>query len=340
MRGGVRMRKILGTAAVVLIGLAGIGAVVVFNRVTSFEVEPVTDDVHVIYNAIGGNVGVLRTELGAVVVDTMTFRLQGQQIRELAERLGGGPTQAIINTHYHRDHTHGNPAFAVGARFVATQRTRDYLMHWDSAYWDEDAAGTLPNQTFESSHEMQIGGKTVRSHHLGAGHTGGDLVVLFVEDRVLHAGDLLFHLQYPTIDIRGGGSAREWDATMDRMLELDFDSVIPGHGRVTDREGVVAFQRFLRELWREVEAAVAAGKSLEETLATVHLTEDGGYEARSIPFVMSRDRDSVIGRAYAEATGAIQAAPVPRSVSSRWDRGIAPGRNTASTAVTLEDRSS
>ena len=109
---------------------------------------------------------------------------------------------------------------------------------------------------------------------------------------------------------------------------------------MTDREGIAAFQRFLRELWREVEAAVAAGKSLEDTLASVDLTEDEGYEARSIPFVMRRDRDLAIRRAYGEATGAMRAAPVPRSASSRWDRGIARGRNDASRAVAMEDRSS
>ena len=335
------MRRMLGIAVAVLIGLAGIGAVAIFNRVTTFEVERVTDDVSVIFNAaVGGNVGVLRTELGAVIVDTMTFRLQGQQIRELAERLGGGPTQAIINTHYHQDHTHGNPAFAIGARFVATQRTRDYLVHWDSEYRDGDTAGTLPNEIVESSHEMRIGGKTVRSYHLGAGHTGGDLAVLFVEDRVLHTGDLLFNHRYPSIDIRAGGSVREWDATIDRMLELDFDTVIPGHGQVTDREGIVAFQRFLRELWREVGAAVAAGKSLEETLASVDLNEDDGYESISIPFVRTPNRDRVIGRVYAEVTGKMQAAPVPRSELSRLERGTTPGQDTASTAATMEDRSS
>jgi glyoxylase-like metal-dependent hydrolase (beta-lactamase superfamily II) len=145
-------------AAVIL--LVGIAAVYAYNRITSFDVERVTDDVHVIYNGIAGNVGVLGTETGAVVVDTMTFRLQGRQLRELAEKLGGGPTQAIINTHYHRDHTHGNPAFAVGARFVATQRTRDYLMYLDAEYWQGAAEGTLPNETFEREHEMRVGGKT------------------------------------------------------------------------------------------------------------------------------------------------------------------------------------
>lgn len=318
------MARTLGIAAAVVILLAGIAAVYVYNRVTSFDVERVTEDVYVIYNGIAGNVGVLGTETGAVVVDTMTFRLQGRELRELAEKLGGGPTQAIINTHFHRDHTHGNPAFAVGARFVATRRTRDYLMYWDAEYWREAAEGTLPNETFEREHEMTVGGKTVRSYHVGPGHTGGDLVVLFVEDRVLHAGDLLFHREYPLVDVAAGGSLRGWIEALDRVLELDFDLAIPGHGRgVTDREGVRAFQRFLRELWTQVDAAARAGKSLEQTLAEVALTEDAGYRVRSIPFVIRLDRDMVVRRAYGEATGALRPAHVPR-----WGAGL-PGMEDA-----------
>ena len=331
------MARVLGGALALVILLAGIGAVWVYDRITTLDVQRVTDDVHVITNGIAGNVGVLRTELGAVVVDTMTFRLQGQQVRELAQRLGGGPTQAIINTHYHRDHTHGNPAFAAGGRFVATQRTRDYLVHWDPDYWQGVAAGTLPNETFEQSHEMKIGGKTIRSYHPGPGHTGGDLVVLFVEDRVLHAGDLLFRSQYPSIDIGAGGSARDWDATLSRILRLDFDRVIPGHGPMTDREGLLAFQRFLREVWREVEAAVKAGKSLGETLATIDLSEDEDFEIRSIPFVMKRDRDSVVRLVYAEASGEVRPVGVPRSTSDRRLPGRVVGLDAAARDGAAED---
>ena len=200
----------LGRIALVLVGLLAIAAIYAYQQVTSLEVERVTDDVHVLFG-LGGNVGVLATERGAVIVDSMTFRMQGAQIRELAEKLGRGPTQAIINTHYHRDHTHGNPAFAAGTKVVATQRTRDYLLHFDAPYWEGGAAGTLPNQTFEDAHELSVGGKTIRLQHLGRGHTGGDLVVLFVEDRVLHTGDLFFNGRYPSIDLEAGGSLREWD---------------------------------------------------------------------------------------------------------------------------------
>ncbi len=127
-------------------------------------------------------------------------------------------------------------------------------------------------------------------------------MVLFVEDRVLHTGDLMFNGRYPNIDLEAGGSVREWSATLDRVLELDFDAVIPGHGPVTDRAGLAAFQGFLRELWSVAEEAVKRGKSLSETQASVELTTDAGYEVMAIPFVMRLDRDFVVGRAWQEAT--------------------------------------
>jgi cyclase len=304
------MKRTAGVVIGAVILVLGFGAVYVYHQIMSFEVEKVTEDVSVIHG-FGGNVGVLATERGAVVVDTMTFMAQGRRIRELAERIGGGPTQAVINTHYHIDHTHGNPGFAAGTKVVSTQRTRDYLMFFDADYWDGDAAGTVPNVTFDDRHELQIGGKTIRLYHFGRGHTGGDLVVLFKDDRVIHTGDLFFDHRYPNIDLEGGGSVPLWIGILDRILAIDFDEVIPGHGMVTDREGLEAFQRFLRDLWTQVSDAVAEGKTLRETLAAVDLQYDEGYEVYSIPFVVRLDRDFVVRRAWEEASGAVSPAAVP-----------------------------
>ena len=306
------MGRILAGIAAALVVTLAVGVIYVRDRVTSLEAERVTGDVHAV-RGFGGNVGVLRTHAGAVVVDTMSFRIQGERIRELAERLAGGPIQVVINTHYHIDHTHGNPGFAPGTRVVATERTRDYLLAFDASYWDGKAEQTLPGDLFEHEYELRIGGKTIRSIHPGRGHTGGDLVVLFVEDRVLHTGDLLFSGRYPNIDLEAGGSVREWIRTLDRVLELDFDRVIPGHGPVTDRAGVRAFQRFLREVWRVGEEAARAGLSLEETLARAQLAEDEGYGVTWVPFVFRLDRDFVIRRAWEEATGAVVPLDVPSS---------------------------
>jgi glyoxylase-like metal-dependent hydrolase (beta-lactamase superfamily II) len=304
------LRRWLGRAALILVVLLAGGAIYGYQQVATLEAERVTDDVHVLFG-LGGNVGVLATQRGAVIVDTLTFRMQGARVRELAEKLGRGPTQAVINTHYHVDHTHGNPAFAAGTKVVATQRTRDYLLHFDPDYWKGDARSSVPNETFDAAHELRVGGKTVRLLHLGRGHTGGDLVVLFVEDRVLHTGDLFFNGRYPNIDLEAGGSVREWIATLDRVLALDFDQIIPGHGPVTDREGLRAFQGFLRELWSLAERGAREGLSLEETAELPGLTADTGYQTISVPLVFSLDREFVIRRAWEEATGAATALPVP-----------------------------
>jgi cyclase len=296
------MKRIAAWAGIALLALVAGGAVYVYQQISSLQVERVTDDVHVIYG-LGGNVGVLRTDEGAVVVDTMTFRMQGREVREKAEELGGGATQAIINTHYHLDHTHGNPAFAPGLRVISTDKTLAYLHALDADYWKGDAAGTLPNDTFSDERVLHIGGKTLRLLHPGRGHTGGDLVVLFVEDRVLHTGDLYVNGMYPNIDLEAGGSVSEWVSTLDRVLALDFDRVIPGHGPVTDRAGLVAFQGFMRELAEVGAEAARSGRSLEETEKSAALDADRNFRALEIPFVMHLDRNFVVKRAWQEATG-------------------------------------
>ncbi len=303
-------RVLIGIAGALLV-LAALAGIYAYQRVSSLDFARVTDGVHVLYG-LGGNVGVLRTDRGAVVVDTLTFRMQGERVRELAEELGGGPVQAVINTHYHSDHTHGNPAFAAGTPVIATERTLELMRAFDGAYWEGATAEFLPNRTFSADHELRVGGKTVRIHHLGRGHTDGDLVVLFVEDRVVHVGDLLFNGLYPNIDLEAGGSVREWGPTIERILELDFDAVIPGHGPVTDRAGLVAFQRFMEELAGVAQQAAQQGKSLSETLASARLTTDAELDVVAIPFVLRRDRDFVLRRAWEEATGAVKPHPHSR----------------------------
>jgi glyoxylase-like metal-dependent hydrolase (beta-lactamase superfamily II) len=297
------MRRVLvGVVVALVAGLGGL-AVYVYTGIQSLEVQQVTPDVYML-GGWGGNVTVLRTERGPVVIDTMTFRMQGDRIRETAEGLGDGPIQAVINTHYHTDHTHGNPGFAPGTHVVATGRTLEHMKTLDAAYWEGEAGGTLPNDTFEDVHEMSFGDKTLRSYHLGRGHTDGDLVTLLVEDRVIVMGDLLFRLRYPRVDLEAGGSLQEWIPTLDRVLELDFDQVVPGHGPLTDADGIRAFQAFLRELWQVGSTAAAAGLSLEETLAQAKLTTDEGFGVIGVPLVFAIDRDLVVQLAWEEATRA------------------------------------
>ncbi len=286
--------RILGWLLAV-VALLGAGA---WFLVGDLDHVQMTTDVHM-YSGVGGNVGVLVTPEGAVVVDTMTFVRQGGAIRAAVARLTDKPIVAVLNTHYHFDHTHGNPAFPPGTRVIATANTLEHLRTRDADFWrDPPAAQLLPNDTFESgTKELRVGGKTVRSYALGRGHTDGDMVVLFVEDRVLHTGDLVCNGYYPNIDLEGGGSVKAWSATLDKVLALPFDTVIPGHGPPASRRTVERFRDFMASLWTQTSTLRQRGATLEDAIKVVNLDEFGLKPMWLMPTL---NRGFVIRRAWEE----------------------------------------
>ncbi len=298
-------RFLLG--AVVLVVVAGVAvAVYTYSALRSTDITRITDDLHMLAGN-GSNVAILDTDEGTVIVDTMTFPLQGEVIRERAEAITGKPVVMIINTHYHLDHTHGNPAFAAGTRVVATVRTREHLDKRDADFWDGDAAALLPQELVTDRQTLRIGGKTLQLLHPGRGHTDGDLVVYFVEDKTVHTGDLVFNNMYPNIDLEGGGSVQQWSASLESVLALPFEHVIPGHGDVTDRDGVRRFQRFMDQLAAVGREAAATGASLQETQINAFMDADQGFGTIDFIVPLGLDRDFVIRRAWEEATGTVTA---------------------------------
>jgi cyclase len=294
------MRRFL----LVLAGIVGTVAAAAWWTVGDLQHTQLTDDVHM-YAGIGGNVGVLVSRDGVVVVDTMTFVRQGDAIRARVAELTSQPIVAVLNTHYHVDHTHGNPAFPIGTKVVSTAKTLAHLQTLDADYWkNRPAKDMLPNDTFDGpTKEIKLGGKTVRAYYLGRGHTDGDMVVLFVEDRVLHTGDLLFNGHYPNIDLEAGGSVKQWPATLDKVLALPFDTVIPGHGEAASRRALERYRDFMTSLWEQTARVRAHGGSLENAIQLVDLDEFG---LSPLWYVPTLNRGFVIRRTWEE----LQATPL------------------------------
>jgi glyoxylase-like metal-dependent hydrolase (beta-lactamase superfamily II) len=112
-----------------------------------------------------------------------------------------------------------------------------------------------------------LGGKEVRAHYFGRGHTNGDVIVYFPAQRVIHTGDLMAGVT-PLIDYGGGGSLVEWIKTIDAaMAALDFDQVIPGHGVVTNRAGLKTYRDNVVKMRDEITVLIRQGKSQEEVRA-------------------------------------------------------------------------
>jgi len=289
-------------ALLLVLVLVIVAGLFVFSQIRALTVEQITDDVHVI-SGLGGNVGVLKTDKGTVIIDTMTLQYQGKRIREEAEKLTGQEVVMIINTHYHLDHTHGNPAFEPDTRVVSTARTLHHIQTTDADYFSGDKAALLPNEVFDESHQVVLGNKTIKLLQIGRGHTDGDLVAFIVEDEVLHAGDLYFNQLYPNIDLEAGGSVQAWGDTLSSILEIPFVKVIPGHGAVSGRKELMQFQDFIRQLARIGQKAANADWSKEQTQQSTELTEDAGYGEISLIIPIGLNREFVLGRAWEETTG-------------------------------------
>ncbi len=248
------MRSIaIRTAAVFAASLAAASAVHAQGgfgpqEMTRFEVK---ENIYTIRNAGAGNVTVIVGKEGVVLVDNK-FAPDHEAIMRLVREVTDAPLLYVINTHMHPDHVGGNPAMqGVGAAVVASENARRIMA--------ERGLAGLANIAMRDYLRIYLDDMPIDLHHFGRGHTDGDIVVHLPTERVVIMGDL-FALYGPyraVIDYSAGGSLRDWPRTLERVLQLDFDTVIPGHSGTTDRaniEGYIEYLKRTQEMVREMNA--------------------------------------------------------------------------------------
>jgi glyoxylase-like metal-dependent hydrolase (beta-lactamase superfamily II) len=223
------------------------------------ELIKLSDDVYVIHNEyVPGNTTVVITNEGVILVDDK-FDADADNIVALVKTVTNQPIKYVINSHYHGDHSGGNAKLQAGGTLaVASAQARARMV-----------AGNQPGLvdiTVEPRGTIHLGGKSAEIYWFGRAHTDGDVVVLFPQNRLLAAGDM-FTVGEGTpqlIDYMGGGSAKEWTATVAKVLELDFDTVVPGHGNVVKKADMQSFRTSTQRLTELVTQAVRQNKSRAE----------------------------------------------------------------------------
>jgi glyoxylase-like metal-dependent hydrolase (beta-lactamase superfamily II) len=236
-------------------------------------IEKVADDLHVIIGS-GGNVGVLVTDEGVVLVDAK-FEPDFDGIVAQVKKVTDKPVKYVINTHHHADHAGGNTRFIEVAEIISHKNARANIDGQKQANAGQKMVPARIVFTDETS--VFLGGKEVRARYFGRGHTNGDVIVYFPAQRVVHMGDLMAGVT-PLIDYTGGGSIVEWSKTVDGALSaLDFDRVIPGHGAVTDRAGLQTYRDNVVKLRTEMAVLIKQGKSQEDVRAFLATQYPGSY---------------------------------------------------------------
>ena len=206
------------------------------------KINKVTDDLYEI-EGDGGNVAVYITNEGVILVDDK-YEQDHDNIVAKVKSVTNQPVKYVLSTHHHADHSGGNAKFLPTAEIISTANARANIEAHKQSNAPPGMAGARVVFTDEAS--VFLGGKEVRAHYYGRGHTNGDAIIYFPALRTIHTGDLMAG-NTPLIDYPGGGSVVEWTKTLDGAMKLDFDTVIPGHGAVTNKAGAAGLSQQRRE---------------------------------------------------------------------------------------------
>ncbi len=200
----------------------------------------------------------------------------------------------VVNTHANADHIWGNQ-LVKDAEIIASTGCAEEFDHFMPAQVIEmmanakdlgvlgefvehcftpfDFSGielTPPTTTFEKEMTVQVGDKAVELYNVGPAHTRGDVLAYVPGDKAIFTGDIIFNEGHPVI---WDGPIANWQAACERILGLDVDVVVPGHGPVTDKTYVRKFKGYLDYIEAESRKGFDAGLSEWDTACEISLAD-------------------------------------------------------------------
>jgi len=246
------------------------------------------------------NSGFVVGERGVLVIDAHINGAMARQIQAAVRQVTDKPILYLVNTNFHGDHTFGNYAFPAETRIVAHRLTAERMRHFDEekVLMNEavnrdpavlaDVRLRMPDLTFDDTLKLDLGGRSVELYHFGFGNTPGDTVVYVPEAKAAWTGNLVLGGDMPPFLLEG--HPEEFLMTLANFARtLDVRTIVPGHGPLTTAKALATDLDYLATLIQSMRESVAAGRSLEETMASSPLAERfipplGDQAPRLLPF--------------------------------------------------------
>jgi glyoxylase-like metal-dependent hydrolase (beta-lactamase superfamily II) len=232
--------------------------------------EKMSDNLFQILGGRGANGGVYIGDSGVLVIDSkMTKESVDQTITEI-RKITDKPIKYLVNTHSDGDHIAGNLYFADSVTIIAHENCRKEFFHprrdgKPSAWNDPKMDPHVPSLTYRDKMDIYLGEKKIELRYFGVGHTKGDTVVYFPEDKIAFLGDQIFMGRPQLIHSYKGGNSFEHVKTLTKMLEnIDAVKFCSGHSDPIDRNTVEHHIQEMITLQAKVKVLAEQGKSLEE----------------------------------------------------------------------------
>jgi len=233
------------------------------------EITKLADDVYLFRHQFHQAIFITTPE-GVIVTDPISAEAATWLKTEIT-KLTDKPVRYVVYSHHHSDHITGGKAFADQAIFISQAAARAYIV--DAA----DPTTPVPTLTFTDRLVIDLGGKHVELIYTGKNHSDNSLVMLLPQHKLLFAVDFI---PVETMAYRTMRSdyPDDWIESLKRVEQLEFDTLVPGHGKIGRKEHVRMFRRYLEDLRAAVLEQVKKGASLDETKKAVQLPK---YESWS-----------------------------------------------------------
>jgi len=240
------------------------------------------------------NAGLIVDGESTLLLDTLyDLSLTEQMLQEMRAAVpAAARIDTLVNTHANGDHCYGN-SLVHGARIVASERTAAemgelppaamaalgkqapemgqlgaFFLSCFGAFDFEGIELVLPDETFSGELSMRVGTREVRLIEVGPAHTRGDTLAWLERERVLFTGDILFHEAHP---IAWAGPVSNWIAACDRILAMDVEVIVPGHGPLAEKSAVGELKAYFEYLYEQARARHAEGMSALQAARSMSL---------------------------------------------------------------------
>ncbi|MDA3817046.1 MAG: MBL fold metallo-hydrolase [Prolixibacteraceae bacterium] len=234
------------------------------------SLQNIVGNLYEVLDGRGARGGVFIGQNGILVIDSKQDENSVQQTIDEINKLSDKPIKYLVNTHSDGDHVTGNQFFPSTTTIVSHENCRKelFLSKRDGSPSDWNNSGLLsfvPSLTFHDKMEIYLGSKKVELWYFGIGHTTGDAVVYFPDEKVAFIGDQVFVGRAQLIHSYKGGNSFEHVKTLTRMLEtLEAEKFYSGHSDVLTREAVQNHINEMKTLQEKVKTLIEKNKTLDE----------------------------------------------------------------------------
>lgn len=209
-------------------------------------------------------------EKEVVLIDSKMDQASVEGIFTAVEGFTDNPVTFLINTHSDGDHVNGNEFMPEEVVIIAHENCREEFFHpgrdgSPSKWNDESLTRFVPQVTFRDQMQLHMGNSTIELYYFGIGHTTGDIVVYFPEEKTAFIGDQVFFERPQLIHSYKGGNSFEHVTTTELILEtLDAEMFCSGHAGIKSREDVENHLKEIKKLQKNIKSLKQEGKSVQE----------------------------------------------------------------------------